>query len=49
MENKFVVNIFHRPELSPEYAEKALGTGTGVRDESWISSGSSRTAPTNTG
>ncbi len=34
MENKFVVNIIHRPELSPEYAEKALGKGEGVRDES---------------
>lgn len=34
MEQKFVVNIIHRPELSPEYAEKALGKGKGVRDES---------------
>ena len=34
MDNKFVVNIIHRPELSPEYAEKALGKGEGVRDES---------------
>ena len=34
MENKFIVNIIHRPELSPEYAEKALGKGEGVRDES---------------
>ena len=34
MENKFVVNIIHRPELSPEYAEKALGSAEGVRDES---------------
>ena len=34
MENKFVVNIIHRPELSPEYAEKALGGAKGVRDES---------------
>ena len=34
MENTFVVNIIHRPELSPEYAEKALGKGKGVRDES---------------
>ena len=24
MENKFYVNIIHRPELSPEYAEKAM-------------------------
>ena len=30
MENKFVVNIIHRPELSPEYAEKALGGADGV-------------------
>lgn len=34
MSNPFVVNIIHRPELSPEYAEKALGKGKGVRDES---------------
>ena len=34
MDNQFVVNIIHRPELSPEYAEKALGKGKGVRDES---------------
>ena len=34
MDHKFVVNIIHRPELSPEYAEKALGKGEGVRDES---------------
>lgn len=33
MEN-FVVNIIHRPELSPEYAEKALGKKAGVQDES---------------
>lgn len=33
MEN-FVVNIIHRPELSPEYAEKALGKRSGVQDES---------------
>jgi hypothetical protein len=26
MENTFVVNIIHRPELSPEYAEKVNGT-----------------------
>ena len=32
MENRFIVNIIHRPELSPEYAEKALGTADGVRD-----------------
>ena len=34
MNNQFVVNIIHRPELSPEYAEKALGKGKGVREES---------------
>lgn len=34
MENKFVVNVIHRPELSPEYAEKALGSAKGVQDES---------------
>ena len=34
MDNKFIVNIIHRPELSPEYAEKALGKGKDVRDES---------------
>ena len=32
--NKFVVNIIHRPELSPEYAEKALGKADAVQDES---------------
>ena len=31
---QFVVNIIHRPELSPEYAEKALGKGANVQDES---------------
>lgn len=34
MKNKFVVNIIHRPELSPEYAEKALGKKSNVQDES---------------
>lgn len=35
MAEKFVVNIIHRPELSPEYAEKALGKkAAGVQDES---------------
>ena len=33
MENKFVVNIIHRPELSPEYAEK-VGGKKGLKDES---------------
>lgn len=27
MENKFVVNIIHRPEMVPEYAEKVTGHG----------------------
>ncbi len=27
MENTFIVNIIHRPELSPEYAEKVNGRG----------------------
>ncbi|MBO5866856.1 MAG: hypothetical protein J6Q55_02250, partial [Clostridia bacterium] len=31
---QFVVNIIHRPELSPEYAEKAIGKGANVQDES---------------
>ena len=34
MSNKFVVNIIHRPELSPEYAERALGGKKDVKDES---------------
>ena len=34
MEKQFIVNIIHRPELSPEYAEKALGDASGVQDES---------------
>lgn len=34
MNNSFAVNIIHRPELSPEYAEKALGSASGVQDES---------------
>lgn len=36
MKNEFVVNIIHRPELSPEYAEKALGkkAANNVKDES---------------
>ena len=32
---QFVVNIIHRPELSPEYAEKSSGKKeTSVEDES---------------
>ena len=34
MKETFIVNILHRPELSPEYAERALGKQTGVPDES---------------
>ena len=35
MKNEFVVNIIHRPELSPEYAEKSSGKKeTSVQDES---------------
>ena len=34
MKTQFVVNIIHRPELSPEYAEKALGKAEKVQDES---------------
>jgi hypothetical protein len=34
MKNKFVLNVIHRPELSPEYAERALGGKKDVRDES---------------
>ncbi|MCH5157151.1 MAG: hypothetical protein J1G02_04670 [Clostridiales bacterium] len=32
--NKLALNIIHRPELSPEYAERALGGRKDVRDES---------------
>lgn len=34
VKNKLALNIIHRPELSPEYAEKALGGKRDVRDES---------------
>ena len=34
MNTKLALNIIHRPELSPEYAEKALGGKRDVRDES---------------
>lgn len=34
MDERFIVNIIHRPELSPEYAERALGGRKDVRDES---------------
>lgn len=34
MKNDFIVNIIHRPELSPEYAVKALGKAEKVKDES---------------
>ena len=32
--NKLALNVIHRPELSPEYAERALGGVRDVRDES---------------
>lgn len=34
MTDNFVINIIHRPELSPEYAEKAMGKKSDVQDES---------------
>ena len=34
MESKFYVNIIHRPELSPEYSEKAMLGKKGEKDES---------------
>ena len=34
MKKEFVINIIHRPELSPEYAMKALGNKESVHDES---------------
>ena len=34
MSKKLALNIIHRPELSPEYAERALGGKRDVRDES---------------
>ena len=34
MEDKFYVNIIHRPELSPEYAQKAMLGAKGEDDES---------------
>lgn len=27
MEEKFILNLIHRPELAPEYAEKVTGQG----------------------
>lgn len=30
----FIVNVIHRPELSPEYAEKAMGGKSDVKNES---------------
>ena len=34
MENKLMVNIIHRPELSPEYSKNALGKAEDTTDES---------------
>ena len=37
MKNDFIVNIIHRPELSPEYAEKAgEKKENSVQDESLV-------------
>lgn len=33
MKNEFVVNIIHRPELSPEYSEKISGKKVGEQDD----------------
>ena len=32
--NTFILNLLHRPELNPEYAEKTAGGGTELQDES---------------
>lgn len=32
--NTFILNLLHRPELNPEYAEKTAGGGSGLQDES---------------
>ena len=40
--NKFILNIIHRPEMVPEYAEKVTGHGKEedlemcIRDRLWI-------------
>lgn len=34
MDNKLIVNIIHRPELSPEYSKNALGKAEDTTDES---------------
>jgi len=55
MENDFIVNIIHRPEMVPEYAEKVTGQGKRRTSEEslslpshWISSSSSRRLHTRT-
>ena len=34
MKDTFILNLVHRPELNPEYAEKTAGGGKGLEDES---------------
>ena len=34
MNDTFILNLLHRPELNPEYAEKTAGGGEKLRDES---------------
>ena len=35
MDNKFIVNIIHRPEMVPEYAEKVTGHGKEEDIQEW--------------
>ena len=51
MENTFIVNIIHRPEMVPEYAEKVTGHGQAedISSQShWTYSSSSRRQLTRT-
>ena len=51
MENTFIVNIIHRPEMVPEYAEKVTGHGQAEdigRKSHWTYSSSSRRQLTRT-
>ena len=34
MSDTFILNLLHRPELNPEYAEKTAGGGEKLQDES---------------
>ena len=36
MEEKFILNLIHRPELAPEYAEKVTGQGKKEEAEKYI-------------